>query len=94
MCQILGIDYPVVQASDNSFYLTRSFDKSKNSAGWIFADYRNKLDGTDKNIILYGHNRLDNSMFATLNNTQKESWYNNPENKYITYTTPNRNKCI
>ena len=84
-----SVDYPVVQHSDNKFYLTHSFDKSYNKAGWIFADYRNKFDGTDKNIILYGHNRLDSSMFATLANTQKSDWYNKPENKYITFTTPN-----
>lgn len=82
------IDYPVAQASDNSFYLNHSFDKSWNSAGWIFADYRNKFDGTDKNIIIYGHNRMDSSMFATLRNTQNASWYNNSTNKYITFTTP------
>jgi sortase B len=81
-----SIDYPVAQGQNNEFYLNHSFDNSSNTAGWIFADYRNKFDGTDKNIIIYGHNRMDTSMFATLKNTQKSSWYNN--NKYITYTTP------
>lgn len=84
-----SIDYPVAQHSDNSFYLNHSFDKSWNSAGWIFADYRNKFDGTDKNIILYGHNRMDSSMFATLRNTQNSSWFNNNTNKYLTFTLPN-----
>ncbi len=83
-----SINYPVAQASNNDFYLNHSFDNSKNSAGWIFADYRNKFDGTDKNIIIYGHNRMDSSMFATLKNTQKSNWYNNQNNKYVTITTP------
>ena len=83
------IDYPVAQYSNNSFYLNHSFDNTKNSAGWIFADYRNKFDGTDKNIIIYGHNRMDSSMFATLSNTQKPDWYNNETNRYLTFTTPN-----
>lgn len=82
------INYPVVQTGDNSFYLKHSFDKSYNQSGWIFADYRNKLDGTDKNLIIYGHNRMDSSMFATLKNTQKKDWFNNKNNHYITYTTP------
>ena len=82
------IDYPVVKAQDNSFYLNHSFDKSQNSAGWVFADYRNKFDNTDKNIIIYGHNRKDSSMFATLSNTQSSEWYNNTDNKYITFITP------
>lgn len=83
-----SIDYPVAQAGDNVFYLNHSFDNSKNTAGWIFADYRNRFDGTDKNIIIYGHNRMDTSMFATLKNTQKDWWYNNNNNKYITFVTP------
>ena len=37
-----NINYPVVQAKDNSFYLNHSFDKSYNKSGWIFADYMNK----------------------------------------------------
>ena len=82
-----SINYPVVQATNNDFYLNHSFDKSYNSAGWIFADYRNSFDDNDKNIIIYGHNRMDSSMFATLGNTQKPNWYNNSENKYITFTT-------
>lgn len=89
-----SINYPVVQSSDNSFYLSHSFDKSNNKAGWIFADYRNKFDGTDKNIIIYGHNRMDSSMFATLKNTQKQDWLNNKNNRYITFTTPSRNTSI
>lgn len=83
-----SINYPVTQASDNNFYLSHTFDKSYNSAGWIFADFRNKFDGTDKNIIIYGHNRKDSSMFATLKNTQTQEWFENKNNHYITFTTP------
>lgn len=82
-----NINYPVVKAQDNSKYLNTSFDNSYNSAGWIFMDYRNKLDGTDKNIIIYGHNRRDKSMFGTLYNTLKEEWYNNETNKTILLIT-------
>lgn len=89
-----NINYPVVQANDNDFYLKHSFNKTKNSAGWIFADYRNKLDGTDKNIIIYGHNRMDSSMFATLRNTQKQNWATNKNNHYITFSTPDGNTHI
>lgn len=78
------IDYPVVKGKDNSFYLTHSFDDSYNSAGWIFADYKNKFDGTDKNIVIFGHNRRDGSMFGTLKNVLEKKWYTNENNKYIT----------
>ena len=63
-----NIEYPVVKANNNNFYLNHSFDKSENLAGWIFADYRNKFDNTDKNIIIYGHNMRDGSMFGSLKN--------------------------
>ena len=84
-----NIEYPVVKAKDNDYYLNRSFDKKKNSAGWIFMDYRDKADGTDRNIVLYGHNRKDKSMFGTINDMFKEEWYNDEKNKYITYITEN-----
>lgn len=85
------IDFPVVKGTDNSYYLTHDFDKEKNKAGWIFADYRNKFDGTDKNIIIYGHNMKNGSMFASLKDVIKEEWYNNENNKYIALITENEN---
>lgn len=81
------IEYPIVQASDNSYYLTHSFDNNYNSAGWPFADYKNKFDGTDKNIIVYGHNRKDGSMFGTLKNIYTEEWYNDLNNRKILFYT-------
>lgn len=84
-----NVEYPVLRATNNSFYLNHSFDKSKNSAGWIFADYRNKFDGTDKNIIIYGHNMRDDSMFGSLKNILNSAWYDNEENTNITLYTEN-----
>lgn len=81
------IEYAVVKAEDNSYYLDHNFENKYNKAGWIFADYKNKLDGTDKNIIIYGHNRRDGSMFASLKNILKEEWYLNEENRKITFIT-------
>ena len=81
------VEYPVVKTKNNSFYLNHSFDKSYNNAGWIFADYNNKIDGTDKNIVIYGHNRRDGSMFGTMKNILKSEWYNNEENRIITFIT-------
>ena len=88
-----NIEYPVVKANNNNFYLNRSFDKSENLAGWIFADYRNKFDNTDKNIIIYGHNMRDGSMFGSLKNILNSDWYENEENTNITLYTENE-KCI
>ena len=94
--KVLGTDinYPVVQTNNNDFYLTHSFDKSYNKAGWIFADYINKNlknNELDKNTIIYGHNRQNNSMFGTLSNVFKEEWLSNKENHYINFSTLNNN---
>lgn len=84
-----NIEYPVVKTDNNNFYLNHSLDKSKNSAGWIFADYRNSFDNTDKNVIIYGHNRRDGSMFGSLKNILDSNWYDNEENTNITLYTEN-----
>ena len=83
------VEYAVVQAKDNNYYLKRNLDKKYNVGGWIFADYKNKLDGTDKNIVIYGHNMKDNSMFGSLKNILNEEWYNNEENYVIDFVTEN-----
>ena len=80
-----NINYPVVKCSNNGYYLYHSFDESENKAGWIFMDYRNNLDGNDKNIVIYGHNRRNKSMFGTLPNVIEDWWYNNESNKELLY---------
>ena len=82
-----NIEYPVVKTNDNEYYMTHSFDKSKNSAGWIFMDYRNKLKGKNENMVIYGHNRRDGSMFGTLKKVLTEGWLNNADNFIIPFVT-------
>ena len=61
------ISYPVVQTTDNDYYLYYSFNKTRSPSGAIFADYRNSRDiPSNRNLILYGHNMLDNSIFQPL----------------------------
>lgn len=86
-----NIDYPVVKYTDNDYYLNHSFDNTENTAGWIFADYRNNCDITDYNTIIYGHNRKDKSMFGSLKNILDSDWYSNEENLYINFSTLNEN---
>ncbi len=82
-----NIEYVVVKGTDNDYYLSHNFEKQKNSAGWIFADYRNKFDYTDYNTVIYGHNMKNDSMFGTLKNALKEDWYNNEDNRHIILVT-------
>lgn len=82
-----NIKYPVVKYTDNSYYLSHNFNKENNKAGWVFADYRNKVDTTDKNMILYGHNMRDKSMFGTLKYTLEKDWQNDENNRLIILIT-------
>lgn len=84
-----NIDYVVVKGKNNEYYLDHSFDKTYNRSGWIFMDFKNKLDGSDKNIVIYGHNTVDKSMFGSLHNTLNEEWFNNNKDSTIVFVTPN-----
>ncbi len=81
------VNYPVVQAQDNDFYLKHAFDKSSNIAGWIFADYRDNFDTLNPNIVIYGHSRKDNLMFGSLGNVLNRKWYTNSDNQIIQLST-------
>ena len=81
-----NINYPFVQAKDNKYYLTHSFDKKYSSAGWVFLDYRNNINNLEKNTIIYAHSRLDKTMFGTLKYTQRKDWQKKKANHIITLT--------
>ena len=78
-----NIDYVVTKGKDNKYYLKHNLYKKSSVAGWIFMDYHNKLDGTDKNIVIYGHNTMNGTMFGSLRNVIKKEWYTNPDNYII-----------
>ena len=85
-----NINYPFVQSSDNDYYLTHSFNKSYNGAGWVFLDYRN--NGTNnKNTIIYAHGRSNKTMFGTLKNVLNNGWLNNTNNYVIKISTETEN---
>ena len=86
-----NINYPFVQSKDNKYYLTHSFDKSYNSAGWVFLDYRNNINSLSKNTIIYAHGRLDTTMFGSLKNIFKNGWLNNKDNYVIKVSTEKEN---
>lgn len=82
-----SINYPVVQGEDNEYYLKHDFYNNINSSGSIFVDYKNNIK-EDKNIIIYGHNMKNKTMFHPLMNFKEEGFFN--ENKYITVTINNK----
>lgn len=86
-----NINYPVVQTTDNDYYLTHAFDKSKNDAGWVYMDYRNNKTEFSDNTVIYGHGRLDKTVFGSLKNVLTKEWQNNKENYVIWLSTPTKN---
>ena len=86
-----NIDYPVVKAKDNDYYLRHNFKKEKDYNGWVFMNYLNSAEMLDKNTIIFAHNRYySNIMFGTLNKVGKKSWYQNIKNNLITYSDINK----
>lgn len=86
-----NINFPIVKTSNNSFYLKHNFKKQYNSAGWIFADYTNNFETLDKNTLIYGHNRRNNTMFSSLKSLLNPEWFNKDSNKYFYFCTENSN---
>ena len=83
-----NVNYPVVQAHDNDYYLDHNINKEQNANGWIYLDFRNDSMNLDKNNIIYGHNMYYSGiMFGTLYKCANKSWYTNPDNQIITYNT-------
>lgn len=69
------IDYPIMQAEDNTAYLDRNYYGEKSIAGSIFMDYRNDITMNENNIILYGHRVKDGSMFQQLTKYLEEDFF-------------------
>ena len=68
------INYPIVQAADNDYYLHRHIDGTYSGGGSIFMDYACSSDFSGINTILYGHHMYDGSMFASLSNYKNPSY--------------------
>lgn len=72
------INNPLVQTNDNSYYLKNSFRKKENAAGCLFMDCRNE-SFDDRNVVIYGHNMLDRTMFGSLKDVFQEKFWEEPE---------------
>ena len=70
-----NVNYPVVQGSDNSYYLNHQFDKRKNTAGCPFLDAANSADFRDLNSVIYGHYMNSGAMFANIARYKQQSYY-------------------
>ena len=80
------INYPVVQTTDNDFYLMHNFSREYNGAGALFADMNSSLGVLESNYIIYGHNMKDGSMFGSFQSYKNESYAD--ENPILYLLTP------
>ena len=71
------------EENNNKYNIEFATLKEKNSdtVGYL------KVNGTDRNIIIYGHNMRNNTMFGTLKNVLNEEWKDVEENRFITFIT-------
>ena len=83
------VNYPVMQAADNEYYLNHLIDGSENINGSLFLHFGNAPDFSDKNTLLFGHSMKNGTMFACLLRYRNQSYYNNYPCFYL--YTPNGN---
>jgi len=86
------LNYPVMQYTDNDYFLTHLPDGTQHRSGSIFLDYRNNRDFSDKNILIFGHESRVDDMFGALRNYRKQAFYN--ANPIMYLYTPNQDFLI
>ena len=77
------INYPLLQWTDNTFYLDHTWTQSNNASGSIFMEYQNSPDFSDFNTIIYGHNMRNGTMFGSLHNYRRPNYWKNHPYVYI-----------
>lgn len=82
----IDLSYPVMQGTDNEYYLKHTWDGEEVFSASIFMDYRNAPDFGDYNTILYGHNMKDGSMFHKIQYCMDGEYY--ARSPYIWILTP------
>lgn len=60
------VDYPLLDADDNKYYLNHTYDRQWSSYGSIFLEPRNNPDLSERHLVIYGHNMVNESMFGSL----------------------------
>lgn len=82
-----NISFPVVQGTDNQYYMTHTYKKENSKDGSIFLDKDYNWDLPSSNLLLYGHNNKNGNMFQGLLEYKEESYYK--EHPTIKFTTVN-----
>ena len=67
------VNYPVVQGTDNDFYINHDWEGNSSHSGCIYEDFRGKID-TSQNTLFYGHNMANGSMFSAIKGYTDPEW--------------------
>ena len=81
------INYPVLQSTDNDYYLTHNYKKENSKYGSIYLKNECNILNNNSNLIVYGHNMKDNQMFNSLLKYEDKNFYDN--HKTIKISTNN-----
>lgn len=68
------IDYPVMQTSNNEYYLDHNFNQEYDKNGSLFLDCDCTVYPQSTNLIIYGHHMKSGKMFGQLQKYAKESY--------------------
>ena len=80
-----NINYPVLQGDDNEYYLTHNYKKEKSEKGSIFLDSEYDWSIPSNNLLIYGHNIMNDLMFKDLLKYADKEFYK--EHPVIRFTT-------
>ena len=73
------LSYPLLYGTDNSFYLTHTWNRAYNSGGAVFIDYRCSPGLDTFHTIIYGHRMNNGSMFGDLKYySDQDFWREHP----------------
>lgn len=81
------VNYPVYQTDNNDFYLTHNQQKRKSAYGAIYIDCNNVVtaEHIDKNLVIYGHEMKNGSMFGSLKKLRSLDFYK--QNPIVDFST-------
>jgi len=84
-----NINYPLMQGTDNDFYLHHLPNGTRNRMGSIFLDYRHSADFSSGNFLIYGHNMASGDKFSSLRNYASQAFFNDHSSMFL--VTPEQN---
>ena len=80
-----NINYPILQAKDNDYYLDHNYKKEKSTSGSLFLDASFDLEKGSSNYLIYGHRNKNGLMFEDLMKYAKKDFYE--KHKTFNFTT-------